>query len=133
MLGTVTGIEKDNPTYTKIGSQTEKQVLICAHQTSKNSSADCSCTEGHCKTNKYCVSFNCAISLYVSQHFTFHNIILLILWHYGERVGIQSCKCIYQMRASKWIQIKGTEPHWLLAIHGPAFYIAHHTVQLTAC
>ena len=65
--------------------------------------------------------------------FTFHNIILLILRHYGERMGIHSCKCIHQMGASKRVQIQRTEPHRLLAIHSPAFYVAHHRVRPIAC
>jgi len=97
----------------------------------------------HCHTNhistvtvipiKHFVSFNCAISQYIPQHFTFHNIILLILRHYGEGMGIHSCKCIHQMGASKWVQIQRTEPHWLLAIYSPAFYVAHHRVWPIAC
>jgi len=82
---------------------------------------------------KYSVSFNRAISQYVPQHFTFHNIILLILRHYGERMGIHSCKCIHQMGASKRVQIQRTEPHRLLAIYSPAFYVAHHRVRPIAC
>lgn len=37
------------------------------------------------------------------------------------------------MGASKWVQIQRTEPHRLLAIHSPAFYVAHHSVRPTAC
>jgi len=82
---------------------------------------------------KYSVTFNCAISQSIPQHFTFHNIILLILRHYGERMGIHSCKCIHQMGASKRVQIQRTEPHRLLAIYSPAFYVAHHRVRPIAC
>ena len=97
----------------------------------------------HCHTNhistvtvipiKHSVSFNCAISQYIPQHFTFHNIVLLILRHYGEGMGIHSCKCIHQMGASKRVQIQRTEPHRLLAIYSPAFYVAHHRVWPIAC
>jgi hypothetical protein len=82
---------------------------------------------------KYSVNSNHAISQYISQHFTFYNVIFFILRHYGERVGIHSCKCVHQMGASKRVQIQRTEPHRLLAIYSPAFYVAHHIVGPIAC